>query len=288
MISRKPLSLLFVSLFGISNLFAQSLFVINDGSYNAGTGAFTRAGVGSDSYQGVVTNIAPVTLTNVGDFLNISFTWSGGASNNSGQNVVFGFFNGDTVTANGQTSITDDWEGYFTAIGARTGDSAANGAIGVYRQGSGDQPLIDRVNWTGGTSNANVNGAGGNVGSGGLRAGFNHPVSSQTINYRIELISDTQLRTTVIYQTGRQDGTHSATLGGIPYSMSVNSGISTVTATYNVSDGPTTISGLTFAARQNFNLSNITVTAIPEPSTYAVIFGFLALGLIVLRRRRQA
>ncbi|MCD8483286.1 MAG: PEP-CTERM sorting domain-containing protein [Verrucomicrobia bacterium] len=32
---------------------------------------------------------------------------------------------------------------------------------------------------------------------------------------------------------------------------------------------------------------NFTVTAIPEPSTYAAIFGALALGLIALRRRRK-
>ncbi|MCD8483288.1 MAG: PEP-CTERM sorting domain-containing protein [Verrucomicrobia bacterium] len=37
----------------------------------------------------------------------------------------------------------------------------------------------------------------------------------------------------------------------------------------------------------NVEIDNISLTAIPEPSTYAAIFGALALGFIVLRRRRK-
>jgi hypothetical protein len=35
------------------------------------------------------------------------------------------------------------------------------------------------------------------------------------------------------------------------------------------------------------NLDSITVTAIPEPSTYAAIFGFVSIGFLVWRRRAQ-
>ncbi|MCC5844779.1 MAG: PEP-CTERM sorting domain-containing protein [Verrucomicrobia bacterium] len=99
-------------------------------------------------------------------------------------------------------------------------------------------------------------------------------------------ISETQLMLTTIYPTGRQDGTHSATLGGIPYTMNVVSGIATTTATFLAADGPTSINGIALAARQNFTLTNLEITAIPEPGTLAM----LALGLgalIHFRRRRQ-
>ena len=43
-------------------------------------------------------------------------------------------------------------------------------------------------------------------------------------------------------------------------------------------------------AGENFSLQAFTITpsAIPEPSTYALIFGGLALGLVLLKRRRAA
>jgi len=42
------------------------------------------------------------------------------------------------------------------------------------------------------------------------------------------------------------------------------------------------------AIGENFSLQSFTITpsAIPEPSTYALIFGALALGIVVWKRRR--
>lgn len=51
------------------------------------------------------------------------------------------------------------------------------------------------------------------------------------------------------------------------------------------------ITGDTFGgtARFNFSFDNLAaVSAIPEPSTYAAIFGLLALGLVAYRRRRAS
>ncbi len=52
-----------------------------------------------------------------------------------------------------------------------------------------------------------------------------------------------------------------------------------------------TISGDTFngTSRFNFSFDNLAaVSAIPEPSTYAAIFGALALGFVAYRRRQKA
>lgn len=38
----------------------------------------------------------------------------------------------------------------------------------------------------------------------------------------------------------------------------------------------------------DFTPTSLTISAVPEPSTYAAIFGALALGLVVWKRRRAA
>lgn len=35
------------------------------------------------------------------------------------------------------------------------------------------------------------------------------------------------------------------------------------------------------------NLDNIAITAVPEPATYALLFGFTVLGGVMIRRRRR-
>lgn len=60
-------------------------------------------------------------------------------------------------------------------------------------------------------------------------------------------------------------------------------GLGTIGANFNVN-----IHGQTAAGGANgFTLDALSVTAIPEPSTYAVICGALALGFVLARRRRS-
>ena len=47
-------------------------------------------------------------------------------------------------------------------------------------------------------------------------------------------------------------------------------------------------SGVVNAVPSDFTVNSLTISAIPEPSTYAALFGLAALGLVAWRRRRSA
>lgn len=257
-----------------------SLQVLNGGTFNAATGQFTRGG--TDQWQGVVASFAPVTLANIGDSVAINFVWSGGSNNNnSGQRLAFGFFDGAAITGDNDTTATDGWTGYFHSIATRS--SAGDVNFGVYRQGSGTQALFERDGaWAGSTTAASVNGAGG-----AQTSGF-RPAIDQTATINMSLIatrsSDTQITFTTVYDTLRVDGSGSGSVGGISWNGSVASGVATVTSTHNIADGgPVTISGVGLVGSS----ANFTVEVIPEPSTYAALFGLAALGFVFWRRRRR-
>ncbi|MCC5806555.1 MAG: PEP-CTERM sorting domain-containing protein [Opitutales bacterium] len=264
---------------------SDDLFVINDGSFTQASGMFARSG--DDARQGIVGSFSGWTLDNVGKKLEVTFQWQGGGTNNAGQQLLFGLFDGDAVTDNGQTAITDDWVGYFHAIGTRP-DAGVNQTVAVYRQGEGDQPLMDRVSWTGGNTTADVDGQGNHAGSGGganPRITINQNVTTN-VQMTLERISATEITLTTVFDTDPDaSGSNSATLGGIPTQWSASEGVGTIISTFTVGDGPTTLSGIALAGRTNFTLTDLTV--IPEPRVYAALFGLAALGLVLLRRRRS-
>jgi uncharacterized membrane protein affecting hemolysin expression len=63
--------------------------------------------------------------------------------------------------------------------------------------------------------------------------------------------------------------------------------LGTLSALDNASDAflRVTFDGATGATGNN-RLDNITLTAVPEPSTYAALLGLLALGVVAYRRRK--
>ncbi|MCC5804895.1 MAG: PEP-CTERM sorting domain-containing protein [Opitutales bacterium] len=248
------------------------LHVLNGGSFDAATGQYTRGG--TDTRQGVVGSFAPVALNNIGDAVQLNFTWSGGGNQGQAQQVQFGFFNGTAVTGDNQTSATDGWEGYFQAFG--TSSANVDVQLGAYRQGEGTTPLFAR---TSGNPPFSVDGQGGNIGAGAPRPSINQSAITD-VSMTLARISDTQLQLTTVFDTPRSDGTNSGTAaGGVAWSLSVTDNVATLTSTYT--SGPSTISGVGLAS----STQNFTVEVIPEPSTYAILFG-LGAALFVLYRRR--
>jgi hypothetical protein len=266
-------------------LFSQandSLFVINDGTFTQATGAFARAAE-ADIKQGVLASFDTYTLNNVGQSITATFTWLGGGSNNSAQHLTFGFFNGGAITGDAQTATSDGWEGYFHALPTRT--SSGNVVYGVHRQGEGTQPLFDRE-----TTGFSINGA--SVTPGNPRPPLNQDVATQVTLTLTRLAGD-QVQLSTVYRspsTGHL-GSASGSSGGIAWTSNVvldptdsNFALATITSTTAVADGPVAINGIALAGQRDFTLTDLQV--IPEPSTYAALFGLLALGCVAWRRRR--
>lgn len=242
--------------------------VINHGTFNGANQTFTRGGSGTDNYQGVVHSFPPVTLANVGDFVEMEIRWTGGGVNNVQQSLVWGMFAGDPVTGNAQTAITGGWEGYFTAIGRRDGTN--NAASGVYRQGAGPVPLINHPTQVANNTNFSVNGAGGRIHTSGHSAPWNGN-SNSVGRFRVERISETQLRSTTVVPTDWTSRSNSGTVNGVPYTVTVSEYQAITRATFAIADGgPVTLNGLAIAGGASFTLHSVVLSSLStgsEPET---------------------
>lgn len=260
----------------IGSVAFSSPFVINEGSFNDATGQFTRDG--TDQRQGLVQSFASVNLDNPGDWVQATFTWEGGGGNNSANQVFFGFFNGPAVTADAQTSSTDDWTGVFQSIATRNSDGGVNSAAAF--QGSGTQPLINHPDAF--SSGADVDG--GRAGTSGHRPPLNQSIENP-VTLRIERIDNDFISFITTYSTPRGDGSSSGSGDGISWVQTASGGIATFTSTYSVNDVPTSISGIALAGSSNFTMTDLQVTAIPEPGTLLLLGMAAVFGIVRYRRR---
>lgn len=268
------------------NEVGDTLYTINDGSFDQSTGAFTRSG--SDARQGVVASFDTVNLDNEGDYVEATFDWT--ANGNQEESITFGFFDGGAVSSDSDTATTDGWEGYFQSHYNRTGTKS--GSHGVAYQGAGSNSLF---NYAAGTLSAsNVD---GNHGTYGTVPGFNGGEDS-SITLRLERLADDKLQlTTSFFAKIDAAESESGTLDGIDYTYDLlNTGYGTVTSTYDLGladFGVTSISGIALARwktqewANDLTLNNLTVSAVPEPSAYAAIFGLAAFGFLISRRSRS-
>ena len=225
---------------------ALSLFVMEDGQWNAATGEFTHDG--GTPWQGVVASFPPVELAGVGDRVHVRFTWLGGsAHNNSPQRIVYGLFQGEPVTGNRQTAVTDAWTGYFHAIGTRS-SSSGGVTFGLYRQGHGPQPLLDRnKNWAGSQGDRpNVDGA-GTVVNRGNRPFIHHERETQ-VEITATRTGPDEITFVTAFDTPRNDGEESGESSYHRWEASSRNHRAEILSTHRISDGaPAVISGLGLA-----------------------------------------
>ncbi|MGE9289986.1 MAG: PEP-CTERM sorting domain-containing protein [Puniceicoccales bacterium] len=218
-----------------------------------GTGDALDGNVGTNSVNLLSTQFTQQTLNSIGDSISISFdyTWNG-SSGASDRNPTFGLYSSEGTL----TDYTDDVGYNIQVITASDPDSYR-----YYQDvNTDDNPL------TGGTE-TQIDSS----------QNFNYDGTPRNFTLTLERIADT----------------NSDSLDDLSISFSVtdpnnasNNASSAVVATNVV-----TFSYDEFLLRSratNFYMDNVIVTSsIPEPGSFALIGGSLALGIVSLRRKRR-
>lgn len=122
----------------------------------------------------------------------------------------------------------------------------------------------------------------------------------------VQMSDNSSFTSAIVLGEGESTGLEATTLGYIDDNGTTSLGITqpgniqwfSWNRLENTLNTPVTISDTTYfriyvaggletnALHEGNYIDNLTITAVPEPSTYAALFGLLALGLVVWRRRR--
>lgn len=247
-------------------------------AYTIDGGSIDQSDTGSDGvsftspgqFRGVLFNLnQAVSLDSTGDFIELNFSVVSFASNNNNPWAFrFGIFDNDgtAATANDQTSVTDDWLG-FLSIYRTTNNQTNQTNNAIFQQGTGTGGLAGTTVVGGlfGGDPGNIAGTGITKIGSNFNSDFRADETTFAAVFRIER-TDTGLDITTLQSDTGATVTRSILAANV--------------ATYE-------FNSIAFAHSGNFTVDDITVTAIPEPSTYALIFGFFSLGLLIWRRRKN-
>lgn len=270
---------LIISFFAFSQIeaFAQTAIVDTFSSGSALTGRAPDSGLGGATW----TNISGTTgLTVSGGTLSIAAA-AGEASqlNFSASNVASGtYYMGFdfTVSSSGTISTSDTIQAIAGFRSGTAGSGSYALSFGDFRPSTNAQTFSGAPSTT--TSQVDVGiftGSSLNATTSALTA-WSSPLSRGT-TYRVVLGIDASNNTGTLWINPASSGSTSITITGItldPRGVYLREGAS--------SHGAITIDNLSFTS--DFN----TAAAIPEPSTYAALFGVAALiGAIWQRRRRK-
>ncbi|HSH94714.1 MAG TPA: hypothetical protein VK968_11260 [Roseimicrobium sp.] len=247
---------------------AQAATVLVDDQFNDG-----GLGDGADPLDAIWTRSAGAN----GGFTVGAFSSSGNTTNalvntsGNGFNLVKGSFTNGTALTNGGegSSITLSFDFRFTTLPAA---SNAGVRIGLGTGNSGDTFFVG----TGGTASsgfAHFNAVDTTSSGVGVTTS---PTPTLSIN---DTLSHSFVMT--LTRTGTTSLLYSATIDGNTFT-GTSSAIASNSFTFDrilIGEG---------SAALFFNIDNVNVTlgAIPEPSTYAALTGLSALGLVALQRRR--
>lgn len=238
------------------------LFILGGGSHNPpdNPGRFIRSG--EDSYQGLVTSFPVTELTLDDEFIRAEFFWRDGGSNNAGQQALFGFFDGPPVDQDAQRERTENWTGYFFALGTRT-HADGDTPYGIYWQGPGELPLFNHV-----TQESfpvfTVDGISHRVVS-GVRPPLRTDGSYRVVA-TLTRLSANQLEFTVTYRTTRSDGSQITSFSALGRSVEVfasaENGQGTIRSVWTLpADTPMRFSAIAIAATANFTLTGLNADA---------------------------
>jgi PEP-CTERM motif. len=265
-------ALVAVSLSQAATIVPETWYSSHSGGTTVGDGVQFATNEGT-SVRHILTYFTPTTLSNVGDSVNVSLTFSAQfttdpASNNT--NFGFSLYNsdGNRISADdlGSSSSTfNSYRGY--RVNMRTKPANASQAALLLRTRSGNNDIL-------GSSTA-------------------HPVLIEEVqnggSSGSNLVSGNQYDVEyTITRTGADELGISFTITGMglsnySYSWTVASTTDGFTTTFDTF-------AITLASQSIFEsitLKNVTVSTIPEPGAAAALTGLGALGLVACRRRRR-
>jgi hypothetical protein len=230
----------------------------------AGGGSMTQdVSLGGTHVTGYLTSAGRIDLA-IGESIELNFEVSFENISGSGSYFRFGLF--DSTAVNPRIAIDNNMGGGF----AGTRGFMAN--VEAQNQGAGVNLQRRNGNSTNGTLILSTNGYFSN----GVE--FDDTLSEA-------LVSDViYTGTMVVTRSGIAENIVSASMTG-PNGTIFSLGTWTETAPGVVSTGFDLIAfGLSDAGRDSFTLHSVTVQVIPEPSTMALLFGFMAIGAVCTRR----
>jgi hypothetical protein len=210
----------------------------------------------NDSIIGVLSQ--PITLAAQGDFIRLEFTFrytnaGTAAANAAGFRFGIENSNGTPVTADNQTSISDNDQGYYAQTGVGTVAPLSTNTL--YRESGGTFPILGGIDRT----NLATNSAG---------AAFNDN-NAHTVSFSITRTAGNNISLSLIYD------------GGTPITNTTTSG----TGNFFTFDEIAFSNGFV-TSPVSFNLDNITITSVPEPATMGLT-SFGAVGMLGLVRGRR-
>jgi len=228
-------------------------------SFSSGTLTLTSGAPSGGSTVGAISALSEsVTLDDIGDFIEVTAT-VGGDSTNRNDYYRFGFFDtsAGAITSNFDADM-DSAIGLFGTAPYRTSGSGNRG--GFFNQGSGTASFL-------GAAGTDIPGGGitealevqDTTGFGGIRLRLERVASGGIL---MELKFPWTNDATPYTHTIASANVPSYTFDSVAFATDTNAGNS-----------------VTF--------SNVTVSAVPEPSTFALLAGMGALGFILYRRRQS-